>query len=300
MMKAPPAKSAEKGSTSKVRMGIQGRSETYTRRLHSEHFFELSQLLATAPGFTLFLTSNLERFGLDDPFIHFWGAFRGDELVGALMMAGQRAGVYAQENEIVSSLMEIALRQKVNFIMGRRELVHSALRSLTHLPIARSEAHFFATLEPERFRAPLAAQMAPASIRKATPDDIQGLTHLYTGAAGFERVSADQVRQSMIERVYTLRTYVADVGGRLVAGASTSAESSTAAMIGGVWTLPNERDHGYSTAVVAALCADLLAEGRQPYLFYLEDNAPAARVYTKLGFEAMARWSVIYFERVRS
>ncbi len=298
-MRSPPAKREERAAI-QVRTVIQGRPETYTRRLRSEHFFELSRLLATAPGFTLFLTSNLERFGLDDPFIHFWGAFRGDALVGVLMMAGQRAGVYGRENEVLSSLMEIALRQKVNFIMGPREMVRSALRSLSHLPIARSEAHFFATLEPKRFQEKLAVPLAPANIRKATPDDIEGLTQLYTGAAGFERVSADQVRQSMIERVYALRTYVADVGRRLVAGASTSAESSTAAMIGGVWTLPNEREHGYSTAVVAALCADLLAEGRQPYLFYLEDNAPAARVYTKLGFEAIARWTVIYFERPRS
>lgn len=283
-----------------MRAIIEGRPDTYTRRLRGEHFFELSQFLAAASGFTLFMSSNLERFGLDDPFIHFWGAFRREVLVGTLMMAGQRAGIYTQENGVVPALMEIALRQQINFIMGPRELAQSALRSLAHLPIARSEAHFFATLEPKRFQKHLPAPLTPATIRKATPDDIQGLTQLYTGAAGFERVSVDQVHQSMIERVYALRTYVADSGGRLVAGASTSAESSTAAMIGGVWTLPNERDHGYSTAVVAALSADLLAEGRQPSLFYLEENAAAARVYTKLGFEPVARWNVIYFESSRS
>ncbi len=280
-----------------VNTRIQDRSETYTQRLRPAHAIALRQFLAIEPGFTLFLTSNLERFGLDDPFIHFWGAFRSHQLTGALMMIGQRAGVYTKDKEALASLMEIALRQKVNFLMGPRDLVQSALRHLAHLPIARSEAHFFATLPPERFRQQLAAPVGQARVRKATPDDVQALTTLYTGAAGFEHTPVDQVRQSMIERVYALRTYVAEVRGRLVAGASTSAESSTAAMIGGVWTLPNERDHGYSTAVVASLCADLLAEGRQPYLFYLEDNAPAAHVYAKIGFQDIARWMVIYFDR---
>ena len=103
----------------------------------------------------------------------------------------------------------------------------------------------------------------------------------------------------MIERVYGLRSYVADIDGRLVAGASTSAESYNAAMVGGVWTLPNERVQGYSTAVVSALCAELLAEGRCPYLFYLENNAPAERVYKKIGFQNIGHWTVVYFQRPR-
>lgn len=282
-----------------MRSIIQDRPDTYTRRLRSEHYHELGQFLAAEPGFTLFIASNLERFGLDDPFIHFWGAFTEDALTGVLMMIGQRAGVYITESAALEPLIDIALRHKVNFIMGPRDMMHNALRLLHHLPISRSEAHFFATLPPARFQSGLAAQTAGAKIRKATPDDIPALTTLYTGAAGFERAAVDQVRQSMIERVYALRTYVSDARGRLVAGASTSAESSTAAMIGGVWTLPHERDHGYSTAVVAALCADLLAEGRQPYLFYLEDNAPAAHVYKKIGFQDIARWTVTYFDRSR-
>ena len=286
-------------SQTHLRSFIQGRPDTYTRRLRSEHYAELGQFLASEPGFTLFIASNLERFGLDDPFIHFWGAFTDYQLTGVLMMIGQRAGMHVTEQAALEQLIDIALRQKVNFIMGPRDMMHNALRLLHHLPISRSEAHFFATLPPARFQSRLAAQTVEAKVRKATPDDIAALTTLYTGAAGFERAAIDQVRQSMIERVYALRTYVADAGGRLVAGASTSAESSAAAMIGGVWTLPNERDHGYSTAVVASLCADLLAEGRQPYLFYLEGNAPAEHVYTKIGFQDIARWTVTYFDRSR-
>lgn len=280
-----------------MRTNTRQRPETYTQRLRDEHYAALRQLLDAEPGFTVFLASNLERFGLDDPFIHFWGTFQDHQLVTALMMAGRRAGLYTTDPSILQPVMDIALRQQINFIMGPRDIIRSAQDHLWQLAVTRSEAHFFAQLSSERFQPP--EQAIQAVIRRATPDDLPALTTLYTGAAGFELASAEQVRQSMIERVYALRTYVAEIKGRLVAGASTSAESYNAAMIGGVWTLPAERDRGYSTAVVAALGAELLAEGRCPYLFYLEHNAPAARVYKKLGFENIGHWTVLYLHRSR-
>ncbi len=283
-----------------MRLDIKRKPETYTRRLNRRHQVELSRFLAAEPGFTVFLASNLERFGLDDPFIRFWGTFQDHQLVATLMMVGKRAGFYASDAHVLRPIMDIALHERLNFIMGPRDITRSALEHLWPLPIARREAHYFARLPGEHFQGHLAAPSAQAAIRRATPDDIPALTILYTGAAGFERVPIEQVRQSMTERVYTLRTYVAEIRGRLVAGASTSAESTNAAMIGGVWTLPEERDHGYSTAVVSALCADLLAEGRCPYLFYLEDNAPAARVYKKIGFQDIGHWTVVYFDRSHS
>ncbi len=51
---------------------------------------------------------------------------------------------------------------------------------------------------------------------------------------------------------------------------------------------------GYSTAVVSVLAHELVEEGRQPYLFYLVDNQPAARVYARIGFRAIGRWSVVH------
>jgi GNAT superfamily N-acetyltransferase len=278
---------------------IEQRPHTYTARLKTAHTLELGLLLDTAPDYTLFLSSHLERFGLDDPFIRFWGTFRNGCLVAVLMMSGQRAGIYALDNASLHPLLEIAQRQRVNFLMGPRDMVGYALEQLPHLPIKRQESHIFATLPAQRFR-PRQAHLPPGStLRKATAADVEALTTLYGGAAGFENASPGQVRQAMIERVYRFHTRVVEAHGRLVAGASTSAESLSSAMIGGVWTLPNERNQGYSTAVVSALAADLLAEGRQPSLFYLADNAPAAHVYTKIGFRERGPWTVVYFHHPR-
>ena len=54
-------------------------------------------------------------------------------------------------------------------------------------------------------------------------------------------------------------------------------------MVGGVYTEPASRNLGLGSAVCSALCAELLAEGKQPALYWQE---PAAGVvYRKLGFQ---------------
>jgi hypothetical protein len=287
------------GEARTLTTGIDHRPETWTQRLREVHALELGQLLDTAPDYTLFLGNNLERYGLEDPFIHFWGTFRDGLLIATLMMSGQRAGIYTLDTSCLRPLMDIARRQRITFLMGPHEMMQFALSSLAELPILRQEAHLFANLPAERFRPHLARHPSGVIVRRATPDDIEALTRLYTGAAGFEHASIEQVRQAMIDRVYSLRSYVVETQGRLVSAASTSAETFSGAMIGGVWTLPNERDQGYSTLAVTALAAELLAEGRRPSLFYLEDNAPAAHVYRKIGFQERGRWAVVYFDRQR-
>ena len=115
------------------------------------------------------------------------------------------------------------------------------------------------------------------------------LPALYYRADGFESAGKDQVRRTMYGRIRSLRTWVAESQGQLQSAASTSAETAQAAMIGGVWTAPVARNRGLSTAVTAALSRELLAEGRRPYLFYLTDNAAAARVYSQVGFSTIGR-----------
>ncbi|MDO9065822.1 MAG: GNAT family N-acetyltransferase, partial [Chloroflexota bacterium] len=49
---------------------------------------------------------------------------------------------------------------------------------------------------------------------------------------------------------------------------------------------------GYASAVVSSLCADLLARGKTPHLFYREDNDAAGRIYRRLGFGPVGRWKL--------
>lgn len=272
---------------------------TEVRRLNERDRLRLAALLDGERGYSLFLAANLGQFGLRNDCVRYWASWRGGQMRAVLMMVRARAALYAPPGADVGALATVAAEQGVDFTMGRADLVEAMIAANPQLAIARREDHVFAELTLANRRA---AQPEPRGTvaRRARVTDIEALTQLYTGAAGFEGLTREQIRNVMHGRVRTLRTYVADVDGRLVAAASTNAETHAAAMVGGVWTDPAWRGRGYSTAVTAAISENLLAGQRVPYLFYLTDNAPAARVYARVGYRPIGRWTVVYFDRHHS
>ena len=272
------------------------------RPLHPPDEVALAHALQADHGYGLFISSNLASYGLANRDVRFWGQFRSNDPVGfqqqpqveaVLMVAGRNANLFVAATSDPVPLAAIALRERLHFIMGEGQTMERVAQFAPQR-FTRMETHHFADLPSQRFHAPLTALPAGMLVRRGEPADVDALARLYFGVTGFEGMSYHQVRVSMMNRVTHLRTYLATLDGEVVAAASTSAETPEAAMIGGVWTAPQARGRGLSTAVVAALCTALRRERRQPYLFYLTENAPAARVYAKLGFRIIGGWRVLY------
>lgn len=155
----------------------------------------------------------------------------------------------------------------------------------------------FVTLHPAALVAPPAA--AAWSPRPAGLADLEALIDFYIG--GFYSLAylptraawATRLTEQLAQRTLYCLT---DPTGCIVSAALSSAETPSAALIGGVATLEAYRGQGLSTRCVAALCAALFAGGRREIgLFYLSANAPAAHVYAKLGFAPAGAW---WLERV--
>ncbi len=56
------------------------------------------------------------------------------------------------------------------------------------------------------------------------------------------------------------------------------------------------RNRGYASAALTRLCAELLAQGKQPCLFY--DNPAAGVIYRRLGFEDIGPWNLVFLKQV--
>lgn len=269
------------------------RGDEYSvRRLGEGDRREAAALLRRDPGFGLFPLSNLDHMNLASSFTRYWGAFADNRLRAILMMVGARAALYAPPDVDVAPLTRIAAHDELDFTMGRTDLVDALLAACPQYRLDRREEHYLAELTHER--RPRVHVPQGAIVRRAQLYDVEPLTQLYFGSDGFEHLREDELRRTIAGRVRSARTYVAQVSTRLVSAASTSGETTISAMIGGVWTAPDARNRGYSTAVVAALSRELLEQRRTPYLFYLMDNAPAAAVYARVGFRVVGRWSVAY------
>ena len=66
--------------------------------------------------------------------------------------------------------------------------------------------------------------------------------------------------------------------------------------IGGVYTPPALRGHGYGRAVVAGSLLEARADGvERSILFTAAGNAPAQRAYRALGYRVVGRYGVVVF-----
>lgn len=266
------------------------------RRLGEQDRPEMQAFFATSPGYCLFLSANLSYLRSSMDLVRFWGGYRGSDLVAVLMMVGQRATMYAEPEVDLSGLAQVALEQQVDFVMGEAACVRSVVRKCSRQKLVEVREHVLADYALAPGKGLPVVPPPGVLVRRAGLGDLETLTDLYYRTDGFESLARDQLRRTLYTRIHTLRTWIAEVRGRAVSAASTSAETEGAAMVGGVWTTEMMRSRGLSTAVVGALSRELVDEGRRPFLFYLADNEIAARVYEHVGYASIGRWLVAYLK----
>jgi len=130
-------------------------------------------------------------------------------------------------------------------------------------------------------------------VRRAVWEDLPALVEHYRDAGDMSRSAA------MVERpLRDTRVFLAEAaegvgvdGGGILAAALTNAETTTFAMIGGVYTVPAARGRGLAQAVCGALCAELQASGKVPVLYWVSPDA--GHVYHKLGFREIGTWRAV-------
>ena len=247
--------------------------------------------LATVPHYNLYMLGNLEKLGFTHEFCEFWGDINQTE---------QGESVRAVLNRYMTGWT----------LYGRAEADWTGLGAiLDHHPAGASRlqdnpggiASFMPYLqryrqekvEVEEVMVLDAADFRPVPapdgvcIRRGTLEDLAELVEFYRDAEQMTR-SPEAVERPLRDT----RLWLAEEAGKIVATALTNAETSNLAMIGGVYTLLTARGRGLSQAVCGALCADLIADQKQPVLYW---GTPAAgAVYRKLGFSATGQWRSVW------
>lgn len=146
-----------------------------------------------------------------------------------------------------------------------------------------------------------AARKSGLIIRKPGTADMDSLYELQKGYEIEEVIprgasfSPDSCRYTVANLIAGGHVLAGEIDGRLVAKVNTNGESYTRYQIGGVYVEPPCRGKGYATEIVAALCRELLSEGKGINLFVKKSNVPALRVYQKLGFETISDYRISYY-----
>lgn len=138
--------------------------------------------------------------------------------------------------------------------------------------------------------------------RHARPDDLPLLLDYATAETieNFDDPDTPELRAKIrdaLERDIAVGfLFVLETDGSIVAKSSFHGIANGAVQVGGVYTPPPHRRHGYARSVVAGslLMARDLGETKA-FLFTGEENVAAQRAYEALGFAAIGDYGLILF-----
>lgn len=248
--------------------------------------------IAAEPEINLFIYGDVETVGVDKPPVQVWvqpGTSGWDFLI---LQYFDSYILYSRNPDYNAAAAAAFLRErKVQGISGKQELLD---RLAPYFPGKSCKLTYMSrcnTVDPA-----FAAQ-SPAGImvRELGPEDLDQTLALLRGIEEF----ADSYHGEDREREELAQCWKCGgmmVGafkeGRLVSTAQTTAASSRSAMVVGVATCPEERGHGYASAVVAELCRRSFAQGRE-FLCLFYDNPAAGRIYHRIGFSEVGGWSMM-------
>lgn len=247
--------------------------------------------LSSAPQFNLYMLGNLEKLGFHNAICEFWGdvAEQSSEaplraVLNRYMTGWTVYGTAAADWTALGAILD-------NHPAGAERLqdnpggIASFLPYLQRYQAKQQETEEVMALDARNFQ-PIAAPPGIV-IRRGTVADLPSLIDFYAHAEHMSRSPAG------IERpLRDTRLWLAEAAGQILATALTNAETRDLAMIGGVYTPRPMRGQGLSQAVCSALCADLIADRKQPVLYW---GTPAAgAVYRKLGFHSTGQWRSVW------
>ena len=192
----------------------------------------------------------------------------------------------------------------VNTIMGDKKSVNNILKiCFSDKIIAKgvnSFNYFTMTLDKKSFK-PCNACPQEINIRMADQKDLENLIPLQKNYEIEEVLPHAKMYNEAISKKHLAATLknqisvVAEKAGKIIAKANTNGRGFRYYQIGGVYTLPEYRNIGISTALVSYLIKNIFPGEMDISLFVKTKNHAALKVYLNLGFSRIEEFQITYF-----
>lgn len=256
------------------------------RKLTQNDHDQVISYLSEEPSINLFIIGDLEVFGYDSDFQEIWAEYNEQGDIKAVLLRFYQSFIpYAKgEFNVAEFVSIIASYPQPIFLSGKTDIVEK-FEAFKELQLGMKQETFFAECKSSEF-----LEEINMDIKKASIDDIDQILSLRRTIDEFRlsENAAEMLGTSM--KSNTARTYFTEENGKMTACVSTTAENSISAMIVGVCTRKEYRRKGLATGIMQKLFQDVLNEGKILCLFY--DNPEAGRIYKRLGFKDIGKWTM--------
>lgn len=232
----------------------------------------------------LFIIGDIEAFGFETDFQRLWGEFDETGKLNAVLLKYYESYIpYGKEPFAAEAFANIMINDDSFKRMSGLKSVCEKVA--TYLPAYKQKRQmYYAKCTRVDYEVDV-----PVKLEQATPDDAEALLTFIKQIPEFadSLPTSVEIKRQHLQTGFARAIYVKDEG-KIVSSASTTAENSASAMVVGVATLKTHKQKGFASACVARLCSDLIAEGKEPCLFY--DNPAAGAIYKRIGFSDIGLW----------
>lgn len=247
------------------------------------------------------IMGNVIQFGLDNQNEQrrcgdYYGYFSKGKLLGLLPFynMGSCMPLWADE-AVIEPFAEIMLQYPFEFLIGMEKTVkplYDIISGEKNILAYQNSSYFvndkFSPFILENITFAKADELDNNSVIHFVKDAyLQGFGHSY---------SLEETQQFVSQRAAEEEFLFLIVEDQIVAQAYIQAATSKINQIGGVFTLGEERGKGYCKAILSELCQRIIARGKLPTLIVRNDNFPAIKAYTSLGFTHFDDYLLIKLE----
>lgn len=246
------------------------------------------KFLKEEPSINLFIIGDIEAFGYDSEIQDLWGKFTLAGEIQAVLLRFHNSFIPYAKNEDdlpAKDFADIIKTYPDKFFLSGKSTLVAKFEEIEELELGKKQVTYFA----ECTSADLIGH-TEEDVKIAAIDDVDRILELRGSIEEF--FPNPNARKIMVESMQnnTGRTYYIEDDEKMVASAATAAENSMSAMIVGVCAHKDYRRKGFATAVMKKLFTDVMKEGKILCLFY--DNPEAGRIYKRLGFKDIGKWTM--------
>ncbi|MFZ7944100.1 GNAT family N-acetyltransferase [Neobacillus sp. 19] len=258
------------------------------RKLTEQDHQQVITFLSEEPSINLFIIGDLEVFGYSSEFQEIWAEFDEENMIKAVILRFHQSFIpYAKGEFDTEGFVTIMKQYNQPILLSGKSDIVEQFEVFDDLHLGKKQVTFFAECLTDEY---LSTENQSIAINKATIKDVDQIIELRGSIEEFH-ISSD-AREILVQAMEsnTSRTYYTEDNNVITSCVSTTAENSLSAMIVGVCTRKEYRRQGIATAIMQRLFQDILDEGKKLCLFY--DNPEAGRIYKKLGFKDIGKWTM--------
>ena len=259
------------------------------RKLGEQDRESVLQYLGKEPALNAYLIADVENFGFSGPYLEVWA---GVDNEGAYNVVLQKVILrfdnyfimYAPgEFDYAGVIQVINDHPDIHAVSGQADTIE---RTAKWIPLTGLRRMFYAQLSDDK---KLSVDTGTYHVKIATVEDAERIYQLKDKLEEFGGPSHREMIPVVRDIITSSgRTYYIEIDGEIVSCASTNAEGSENVLVVGVCTKSTERGKGMTTAIMTALCRDILAEGKKLCLLY--DDPTAGNIYKRMGFNDIGEW----------